>query len=82
MTPLPSDRTSVRNPTMLMRPCLFGWKLHGLPPAWPLNTSQSMNKSTNMKSKEREVRSRKQAANERSLTRKRATESATETGEI
>ena len=35
-----------------------------------------------MKSKEREVRSRKQAANERSLTRKRATESATETGEI
>ena len=25
----PSDRPSVRNPTMLMRSCLFGGKLHG-----------------------------------------------------
>ena len=29
MTSLLSVRPSVRNPTMLMRPCLFGGKLHG-----------------------------------------------------
>ena len=29
MTSLLSVRLSVRNPTMLMRPCLFGGKLHG-----------------------------------------------------
>ena len=25
----PCDRKSVRNPTMVIRPCLFGGKLHG-----------------------------------------------------
>ena len=29
MTSFLSIRPSVRNPTMLMRPCLFGGKLHG-----------------------------------------------------